>query len=322
MRQSIKIIKQCVEKMPSGPVRVNDRKVMPPPRAEMKTSMEALIHHFKLYTEGYHVPAGEVYVATESPKGEFGVYLVADGTNRPYRCRIRAPGFVHLEGMDAMLRGHMLADVPAVLGFDRHRVRRGRPMSRVRLHDEQPASFAFNDEMKARANRIVAKYPKGRQQSAVIPLLDLAQRQEGWVTKPAIETVAAILDMAYIRVLEVATFYTMFNLAPVGKNHIQICTSLSCELRGSDEVVRACKDRLGVGLGGTTPDGKFSLQEVECAGGCVNAPVVAVNDDYYEDVDGAAMWKIIDALKRGEKPTHRPGQRPRWFRADRSADHA
>ena len=116
MRQSIKIILQCLDKMPSGPVRVNDRKVMPPPRAEMKQSMEALIHHFKLYTEGYHVPAGEVYAATEAPKGEFGVYIVADGTNRPYRCRIRAPGFVHLEAMDMMLRGHMLADVPAVLG--------------------------------------------------------------------------------------------------------------------------------------------------------------------------------------------------------------
>ena len=116
MRQSIRIIKQCLEKMPTGPVRVNDRKIMSPPRAEMKSSMEALIHHFKLYTEGYKVPAGEVYAAVEAPKGEFGVYVVADGTNRPYRCRIRAPGFVHLQGMDFMLRGHMLPDVPAVLG--------------------------------------------------------------------------------------------------------------------------------------------------------------------------------------------------------------
>ncbi|MCC6915095.1 MAG: NADH-quinone oxidoreductase subunit D [Rhodospirillaceae bacterium] len=116
MRQSLKIIKQCLEKMPSGPVRVNDRKVLAPPRSEMKTSMEALIHHFKLYTEGYKVPAGETYVGTEAPKGEFGVFLVSDGTNKPYRCRIRAPGFMHLEAMDAMLRGHMLADVPAVLG--------------------------------------------------------------------------------------------------------------------------------------------------------------------------------------------------------------
>jgi NADH-quinone oxidoreductase subunit D len=102
--------------MPPGPVVVNDRKVAPPPRGEMKQSMEALIHHFKLYTEGYHVPAGEVYAAVEAPKGEFGVYLIADGSNKPYRCKIRAPGFAHLSGMDLMTRGHMLADVTAILG--------------------------------------------------------------------------------------------------------------------------------------------------------------------------------------------------------------
>jgi NADH-quinone oxidoreductase subunit D len=117
MRQSMRIIKQCLEQMPKdGPVKVNDRKISPPPRAEMKRSMEALIHHFKLYTEGYHVPAGEVYAAVEAPKGEFGVYLVADGTNRPYRCHMRAPGFAHLQGMDFMSKGHMLADTVAIIG--------------------------------------------------------------------------------------------------------------------------------------------------------------------------------------------------------------
>jgi NADH-quinone oxidoreductase subunit D len=116
MRQSLRIMKQALDQMPSGPVRVNDRKVMPPPRHEMKSSMEALIHHFKLYTEGYHVPAGETYTAVEAPKGEFGVYLVADGGNRPYRCKIRAPGFPFLQGLDFMSRGHMLADVVAIIG--------------------------------------------------------------------------------------------------------------------------------------------------------------------------------------------------------------
>ncbi len=115
VRQSWKIARQCLKEMPAGEIGSLDRKVFPPPRAEMKTSMEALIHHFKLYTEGYHVPAGEVYVATESPKGEFGVYLVADGTNRPYRCKIRPTGFSHLQAMDFMMQGHMLADVTAVL---------------------------------------------------------------------------------------------------------------------------------------------------------------------------------------------------------------
>ena len=116
MRESTKIMRQCIAQMPAGPVVSTDHKVVPPRRGEMKQSMEALIHHFKLYTEGYHVPAGEAYAAVEAPKGEFGVYLVADGSNKPYRCKIRAPSFVHLQAMDYMCKGHMLADVSAVLG--------------------------------------------------------------------------------------------------------------------------------------------------------------------------------------------------------------
>ncbi len=117
MRESLKIMKQCIEKMPkSGPVRIDDFKVVPPPRAEMKASMEALIHHFKLYTEGFHVPAGEVYACVEAPKGEFGVYLVSDGSNKPYRCRIRAPGFAHMQSLDMQSRGHLLADAVSVIG--------------------------------------------------------------------------------------------------------------------------------------------------------------------------------------------------------------
>ncbi|KAF0119073.1 MAG: NADH-quinone oxidoreductase subunit D [Rhodospirillaceae bacterium] len=116
MRQSVRLMKQCLEKMPSGAVRTDNQKVSPPRREEMKQSMEALIHHFKLFSEGFHVPAGEVYVATEAPKGEFGVYLVADGTNRPYRCAIRSPGYVHLSAMDVLTTGHMLADVTAIIG--------------------------------------------------------------------------------------------------------------------------------------------------------------------------------------------------------------
>ncbi|MHB1217637.1 MAG: NADH-quinone oxidoreductase subunit D [Alphaproteobacteria bacterium] len=116
MRQSLRIIRQALDKMPSGPVKVDDRKIAPPPRAEMKRSMEALIHHFKLYTEGYHVPAGETYTAVEAPKGEFGVYLVSDGTNKPYRCKIRAPGFAFLQATDFMSKGHMLADLVAIVG--------------------------------------------------------------------------------------------------------------------------------------------------------------------------------------------------------------
>ncbi|HCM84169.1 MAG TPA: NADH-quinone oxidoreductase subunit D, partial [Rhodospirillaceae bacterium] len=116
MRESVKIIKQALHNLPSGPVKSDDYKISPPPRAEMKTSMEAMIHHFKLFTEGYHVPAGETYTVVEAPKGEFGVYLVADGTNKPYRCHIRAPGFAHLQALDFMSKGHMLADTVAIIG--------------------------------------------------------------------------------------------------------------------------------------------------------------------------------------------------------------
>lgn len=177
-------------------------------------------------------------------------------------------------------------------------------MSVRTLAKKQPASFSFSAENLERSKIIIAKYPEGRQASAVIPLLDLAQRQEGWVSRPAIECVAGILEMPAIRVLEVATFYTMFNLHPVGKTHIQVCTSLSCALRGSNDVVKACKEKLGIGLGETTPNGSFTLSEVECAGACVNAPVAQVGDDYYEDLDFDSTSKILDAFKRGETPPH------------------
>lgn len=116
MRESLKIIRQCLDKIPKGPVMTDDRKVAPPPRAEMKQSMEAMIHHFKFYTEGFHVPVGEVYAAVEAPKGEFGVYLISDGTNRPYRCKIRAPSYAFLQATDFLSRGHMLSDVVAIIG--------------------------------------------------------------------------------------------------------------------------------------------------------------------------------------------------------------
>jgi NADH-quinone oxidoreductase subunit D len=116
MRESLKIMAQCLEQMPPGPVKIQDFKIVPPPRLELKRSMEALIHHFKLYTEGFHVPAGETYAAVEAPKGEFGVYLVADGTNRPYRCRVRASSFPHLAALEVMAKGHMLPDIPAIIG--------------------------------------------------------------------------------------------------------------------------------------------------------------------------------------------------------------
>ncbi len=177
---------------------------------------------------------------------------------------------------------------------------------------DQPESFTFSKENLAKAEKIITKYPAGRQQSAVLPLLDLAQRQsDNWLPKAAMDYVAEMLDMAPIRVYEVATFYTMFNLAPVGKNHIQICRTTPCWLRGSDDVTKACKDHAGVNISETSADGLFSLVEVECLGACVNAPVVQINDHYYEDLTATSIAKIIEDLKAGHvvKPGSQIGRK-------------
>ena len=166
---------------------------------------------------------------------------------------------------------------------------------------EQPASFAFTRENLEKAKHYIAKYPPGRQASAVLPLLDLAQRQSGnWLPKAAMDYVGEMLDMAPIRVYEVATFYTMFNLRPVGRWFLQACTTTPCWLRGSEEVLAACKGKLGITPGHTSADGQFTLVEVECLGTCVNAPVVQINDDFYEDLDPAKMEKLLDALANGK----------------------
>jgi len=168
---------------------------------------------------------------------------------------------------------------------------------------EQPANFEFSPENMERAKYHIAKYPPGRQASAVLPLLDLAQRQHGnWLPRAAMDKVAEILDMAPIRVYEVATFYTMFNLRPVGRWFLQACTTTPCWLRGSDEIVDTCRKKLGIGIGETTADGQFSLVEVECLGACVNAPILQVNDDFYEDLDAASTEKLLDSLAAGTQP--------------------
>jgi NADH dehydrogenase (ubiquinone) flavoprotein 2 len=167
-----------------------------------------------------------------------------------------------------------------------------------------PQPFTFTPENLARAQKIIAKYPEGRQASAVVPLLDIAQRQNNnWLSRPAMDYVAELLQMPRIRVYEVATFYTMFNKDKVGTNFIQICTTTPCWLRGSDQIKHKCREKLGVGPGETTSDGKFTLMEVECLGACVNAPMVQINDDYYEDLTPEIMGQIIDDLSAGKKPS-------------------
>ena len=175
-------------------------------------------------------------------------------------------------------------------------------MSLRRLHHEQPQSFAFTSENEAWCAEQIKKYPPGRQASAVIPILWRGQEQDGWVTKPMIEAVAKMLGMPYMRVLEVATFYTMFNLHPVGDHLVQVCTTTPCWLRGSADLVNACKKHIHPQPHALSADGKLSWMEVECLGACVNAPMLQVGKDFYEDLDGPMTEKLIEALRSGKKP--------------------
>ncbi len=175
----------------------------------------------------------------------------------------------------------------------------------------QPESFAFRD--KETVADILSRYPEAGKRSAIMPLLDLAQRQlaedgakanppfGGWIPRAAMDEIASIVGVANIKVYEVATFYSMYNLEPVGVHLVQCCTTTPCWLRGSDGIIKACKDKMGIGGGETTKDGLFTLIEVECLGACVNAPMVQINDDYYEDLTPERMGEMIDTLRKGQK---------------------
>ncbi len=178
--------------------------------------------------------------------------------------------------------------------------------------DYQPSAFAFKS--KKAVEEILSRYPEGRQRSAVMPLLDLAQRQVGeegakaekpyggWIPRAAMDTIAEIIGVPPIKVYEVATFYSMYNLAPVGIHHVQCCTTTPCWLRGSAAIVQACEKKLGIHVGETTKDGLFTLSEVECLGACVNAPMVQINDDYFEDLTPESMTDILTTLEKGKEP--------------------
>jgi len=168
---------------------------------------------------------------------------------------------------------------------------------------ENTETFAFSAENLDVAKSILAKYPEGREASATMPLLTLAQRQnDNWLPTAAMDVVADMVGLAPIRVYEVATFYTMYNLKPVGKNFVQVCTNISCLIKGSDDVFKVCKKKMGIENGETSSDGLFTLLEVECLGACVNAPMMQINDDFYEDLDAGTTQKVLDALSKGETP--------------------
>jgi NADH-quinone oxidoreductase subunit E len=180
--------------------------------------------------------------------------------------------------------------------------------------DFQPLDFTFRDLSKV--EEILSRYPKGKQRSAVMPLLDLAQRQVGedgakanppyggWIPRAAMDEIARIIDVPPIKVYEVATFYSMYNLAPVGKYLVQMCTTTPCMLCGAGDIVKACEEKLGIHTGQTTSDGLFTLMEVECLGACVNAPMIQVNDDYYEDLTPDSTRQLLDDLTHGRTPSH------------------
>lgn len=167
---------------------------------------------------------------------------------------------------------------------------------------EQPDTFEFTPENLELAKVHLAKYPDVKKQSACMPLLDLAQRQYGWLPRVAMDVVADMLDMAPVRVYEVATFYTMFNKEPVGKHHVQVCTNISCWLRGSDDIVSAVQEAAEINTGETSADGLITLWEVECLGACSNAPMMQINDDFYEDLSGDNAKQIIMDLRQGKAP--------------------
>ena len=181
----------------------------------------------------------------------------------------------------------------------------------------QPENFNFTKENIKIINKIFLKYPEGKKASALLPLLDLAQRQNNnWLPKAAMSEIASMLDLPMIKVMEVATFYTMYNLYPVGKNLLQVCTTTPCWLRGSDDIVSVCKNKLGINFGETTKDNKFTLLEVECLGACSNAPMVQINDDFYEDLDKESIKNIIEDLKKDKQPkigpqSNRKGSEPK-----------
>lgn len=175
----------------------------------------------------------------------------------------------------------------------------------TRISGDEPATWSFTPENRAKADAFVKKYPPGREASAVLACLDLAQRQHGWVPQAAIEHIAEMLGMAPIRVTEVASFFTMINRKPVGKYLLQVCGTTPCWLRGSNDIFAAIRDELGVGVGETTGDGLFTVMEVECLGACVNAPVVQVNDDFFEDLTKENFAAVLRALRAGQWP--KPG---------------
>jgi NADH-quinone oxidoreductase subunit F len=308
MRQSNRIIRQCVEWLRAnpGPVMVDDHKVVPPSRDRDEGRHGIADPSLQAVHRGLHVPEGETYAAVEAPKGEFGVWLVSDGANKPYRVKCRAPGFAHLAAIDEMVAGHMLADVVAVIGTHGHRVRRDRPVSgRSRGLEAGRCSRAHA----ARDRPLGREVPAGPQ--ALGGDRRAARRpapEHGYLTTELMDAVAEYLELPPIQVYEVATFYSMFETKPVGRVHVSVCTNISCMLRGADGIVAHVEKQLGIRTGESTPDGRIYLKrEEECLAACNNAPMMMVDHVYYENLTPRRPTQVLDSWSEPMACRDEPG---------------
>ncbi|CAG0892554.1 unnamed protein product, partial [Darwinula stevensoni] len=258
MWQSYRIIEQAIKNMPDGKVHADLPEFYLPPKQDVYSKMEALIYHFKIVMGETHVPKGEVYHSVEGGNGELGFYLVSDGGRTPYRLQFRRPCFIYYQAYPEMIKGAMLSD--AIL-----------TMSSMNVIAEE---IKFSDSAMAEIQEIVSRYPAGKQKSALLPALHIAQREfGGWLSAPVMDYVASILNIKPIEVYEVASFYTMFNLKQRGKCLIEVCQTSSCWMMGAEDIVRHLEKRLGIKNGETTPDGMFTIKTVECLGACGYAPM-------------------------------------------------
>ncbi len=285
IRESIRMIRQIADRMPAGDYRVQDRKVTPPPRARIDESMEALIHHFKIFTEGFRVPEGEVYVAIESPRGELGCYMVSDGTSKPYRMHIRGTEFRQSPGLAGVAArrhdgGRGRGDL---VGGPRHGG--GRPVSHL------------SPDLLAQAKDLVELYPEPR--SALIPLCHLAQQQDGWLRPEAMSEIADLVGVTAAEVRGTATFYDMLHTEPVGTYVVSVCTNIACLLGGALELLEHAESALGVRAGGTSPDGVFTLEESECLADCDRTPCVQVNHRYVGGQTAESFDQLVADLRSG-----------------------
>ena len=317
MKESVRIIQQALDGLPEGPYISDDRKYVLPPRHELATSMEALIHHFKLVTEGFRVPPGEVYYAIESPRGEMACYVRADGSSKPARVHMRDPSFVNLQALPAdgarplHRRLHRHArharpgarrGGPLAVAIDPTRVKRFAHGSRVPGWDDaadlwkapavvpDAATTPVPDDLRAEIEAYMARYPDFR--SAAIPALHAAQRLHGWCSPTAIEQVACVMRLTPGYLQAVATFYDMFSTVPKGRHDVYVCTNISCSLRGADALYAAMLSAAG-------DDPEFHVQSFECLGACDIAPMASVDGEYIGPLTEDDCDQIVDDVKAG-----------------------